>query len=213
MEQIGISDKTLLDRCTSANQIILSLEILFVVFQFFFDLLFQTCRQCFKRTQGNWFMVDHIAAEQLVRTFSGHDYLQLACCQFVYKPKGNCGRICQRLIHMILHFRQHCPVFFRCDHFLMACTSCIVCNFSCTLHLAVSAVVFCKSHGKRILEMSLCCNVVGIHTAGKQRTYLYITDLMCFDRFSNTFFDFLYDCFLILFFLRCQSWIKIAGNF
>ena len=115
VEDIGVADEALLHGLRAAQDKALALGMAGDLLRRRGRRPAQACRDLLIGIEGEGLVVDHIAAEQLIRPLAGEDDLDMLRGLAVDEIQGSRRGVCQGLVHEILDAGKLLPVFLRAD--------------------------------------------------------------------------------------------------
>ena len=139
-------------------------------------------------------MVDHIAAEQFVRPFSGENDLDMFRGLAVHKVQSRRGSVRQGLIHEILDPGVFLPVLLGGDNLAVVFDPDFFRERLRVGNLIIFLIVETDCKGLRALEIR--GDIGRIHAARQQGGDLHIADHMVADRLLHRAVDLIHDPFV-----------------
>ena len=132
-------------------------------------------------------------------------------CNFRYKVKRNTGRVCQRLVHVVLNIFDISPEFIGGNYFIVMVQSHNIGSTFCKIDFVIFFSKI-KSNRKGFLSRKISGNIAGIHAAGKEAANLNVTDFVSIHRIRKYFFNFVNSLCFCHVVLRLEHGLPIAGS-
>ena len=136
-------------------------------------------------------MVDHIAAEQLIRPLSGKDDLDMLRCLAVHEIKSRRRSVRQGFIHKILDPGKFLPVLLRGNDLAVILNPHFFGQGPGVRDLVIFFIVEANRKGLRALEIR--GHIGGIHAAGQKGGHLHVADHVVADRLLHSAVDLVHD--------------------
>ena len=171
----GITDETFLQVFAAADQVVFAFH-----FRQFLCHSAQTfshgARQACQGQQVVGFTIDIVAAEEFVRTFAGHGCFHMLCRCAGNEIQGDGGRVCQRLVHVILHVADGIPVFLFGNEVAVVIDLDFFRQRLCVIDFVVVLII--EANGEGLVPFEAGSYIGAVYAAGKEGANFNVCDFM-----------------------------------